>query len=214
MSRPRSQSPSALNPVSPVERLDSLAWWARPLLRNDSGAVDDAHLRYSSESYHEHVRIHGRTAHQELPRESSLTKPLRRRRETADCPSSSAKPSGPPLHAGPSPSTPARLQHGQLHPHSSSPPHPQATAHKRWFFFQQTKRTKKVGVTGKYGTVGSRSRWFQNSWLPPASNRLIRDIVLQRYGASLRKQIKKMEVTQHARYTCTFCGKVSWPLTN
>lgn len=43
------------------------------------------------------------------------------------------------------------------------------------------KRTRKVGITGKYGT---------------------------RYGASLRKQIKKMEVTQHARYTCTFCGKV------
>ncbi|KAI5984319.1 60S ribosomal protein L37 [Pisolithus albus] len=46
----------------------------------------------------------------------------------------------------------------------------------------QTKRTRKVGVTGKYGT---------------------------RYGASLRKQVKKMEVTQHARYTCTFCGKDS-----
>ncbi|KAG9074401.1 60S ribosomal protein L43 [Ceratobasidium sp. UAMH 11750] len=45
-----------------------------------------------------------------------------------------------------------------------------------------TKRTRKVGVTGKYGT---------------------------RYGASLRKQVKKMEVTQHARYTCTFCGKDS-----
>ncbi|CAE6461740.1 unnamed protein product, partial [Rhizoctonia solani] len=30
-----------------------------------------------------------------------------------------------------------------------------------------------------------------------------------RYGASLRKQVKKMEVTQHARYTCTFCGKDS-----
>ncbi|KAJ1953093.1 60S ribosomal protein L43, partial [Linderina pennispora] len=44
------------------------------------------------------------------------------------------------------------------------------------------KRTKKVGVTGKYGT---------------------------RYGASLRKQVKKMEITQHARYTCTFCGKDS-----
>ncbi|KAJ2964694.1 hypothetical protein NQZ79_g441 [Umbelopsis isabellina] len=43
------------------------------------------------------------------------------------------------------------------------------------------KRTKKVGVTGKYGT---------------------------RYGASLRKQVKKMEITQHAKYTCTFCGKV------
>ncbi|KAI8381131.1 ribosomal L37ae protein family-domain-containing protein [Radiomyces spectabilis] len=42
------------------------------------------------------------------------------------------------------------------------------------------KRTKKVGITGKYGT---------------------------RYGASLRKQVKKMEITQHAKYTCTFCGK-------
>ncbi|RBQ93582.1 hypothetical protein VDGD_10228 [Verticillium dahliae] len=38
----------------------------------------------------------------------------------------------------------------------------------------------KVGVTGKYGT---------------------------RYGASLRKQVKKMEISQHAKYTCTFCGK-------
>ncbi|KAJ0167080.1 60S ribosomal protein L43 [Colletotrichum tanaceti] len=38
----------------------------------------------------------------------------------------------------------------------------------------------KVGVTGKYGT---------------------------RYGASLRKQVKKMEISQHATYTCTFCGK-------
>lgn len=28
-----------------------------------------------------------------------------------------------------------------------------------------------------------------------------------RYGASLRKQVKKMEITQHARYVCTFCGK-------
>ncbi|TDZ64984.1 60S ribosomal protein L43 [Colletotrichum trifolii] len=27
------------------------------------------------------------------------------------------------------------------------------------------------------------------------------------YGASLRKQVKKMEVSQHAKYTCTFCGK-------
>ncbi|CAJ2505993.1 Uu.00g001230.m01.CDS01 [Anthostomella pinea] len=45
-----------------------------------------------------------------------------------------------------------------------------------------TKRTKKVGVTGKYGT---------------------------RYGASLRKQVKKMEITQHAKYQCTFCGKTT-----
>ncbi|KRY88046.1 60S ribosomal protein L37a, partial [Trichinella pseudospiralis] len=42
------------------------------------------------------------------------------------------------------------------------------------------KRTKKVGITGKYGT---------------------------RYGASLRKTIKKMEITQHSKYTCLFCGK-------
>ncbi|XP_054266474.1 60S ribosomal protein L37a isoform X1 [Macrosteles quadrilineatus] len=42
------------------------------------------------------------------------------------------------------------------------------------------KRTKKVGITGKYGT---------------------------RYGASLRKMVKKMEITQHSKYTCSFCGK-------
>merc|ERR1711976_630174 len=42
------------------------------------------------------------------------------------------------------------------------------------------KRTKKVGIVGKYGT---------------------------RYGASLRKMIKKMEITQHKRHICTFCGK-------
>lgn len=51
-------------------------------------------------------------------------------------------------------------------------------------FVTQAKRTKKVGVVGKYGT---------------------------RYGASLRKQIKKIEITQHAKYTCSFCGKVSLP---
>lgn len=50
------------------------------------------------------------------------------------------------------------------------------------FCTSQAKRTKKVGIVGKYGT---------------------------RYGASLRKMVKKMEVTQHSKYTCTFCGKVS-----
>ncbi len=29
------------------------------------------------------------------------------------------------------------------------------------------------------------------------------------YGASLRKQIKKQEVSQHAKYLCDFCGKFS-----
>merc|ERR1712029_99273 len=46
--------------------------------------------------------------------------------------------------------------------------------------FQNGHRTKKVGVVGKYGT---------------------------RYGASLRKIVKKMEVSQHSKYLCTFCGK-------
>lgn len=44
------------------------------------------------------------------------------------------------------------------------------------------KRTRKVGIVGKYGV---------------------------RYGASLRKQVKKAEVSQHAKYTCAFCGKDS-----
>ena len=48
------------------------------------------------------------------------------------------------------------------------------------FSLLQSKRTKKVGIVGKYGT---------------------------RYGASLRKQIKKIEVSQHSKYFCSFCGK-------
>lgn len=40
--------------------------------------------------------------------------------------------------------------------------------------------TKKAGITGKYGT---------------------------RYGGTLRKVIKKMEITQHSKYNCVFCGK-------
>lgn len=44
------------------------------------------------------------------------------------------------------------------------------------------RRTKKVGICGKYGT---------------------------RYGASLRKTVKKIEISQHAKYTCSFCGKDS-----
>jgi large subunit ribosomal protein L37Ae len=43
-----------------------------------------------------------------------------------------------------------------------------------------SKRTRKAGIVGKYGT---------------------------RYGASLRKQIQKIEISQHARYMCSFCGK-------
>ena len=44
------------------------------------------------------------------------------------------------------------------------------------------KRTKKVGICGKYGT---------------------------RYGATLRKVVKKFEISQHAKYVSPFCGKDS-----
>jgi hypothetical protein len=44
------------------------------------------------------------------------------------------------------------------------------------------KRTKKVGICGKFGT---------------------------RYGASLRKVVKKFEITQRAKYISPFSGKVS-----
>lgn len=43
------------------------------------------------------------------------------------------------------------------------------------------KRTKKVGVTGKYGT---------------------------RYGSSIRKIVKKFALQQRAKYVCPACGKV------
>ncbi|GMH41951.1 hypothetical protein BSKO_09870 [Bryopsis sp. KO-2023] len=45
------------------------------------------------------------------------------------------------------------------------------------------RRTKKVGIVGKYGT---------------------------RYGASLRKIVKKIEISQHSKYFCQFCGKYAF----
>ncbi|XP_055484047.1 60S ribosomal protein L37a-like [Psammomys obesus] len=42
------------------------------------------------------------------------------------------------------------------------------------------KSTKKAGIIGKYRS---------------------------HYGASLRKMVKKIEISQHAKYTCSFCGK-------
>ncbi|KAG8520712.1 60S ribosomal protein L37a [Galemys pyrenaicus] len=43
------------------------------------------------------------------------------------------------------------------------------------------KSTKKVGIVGKYGTC---------------------------YGAFLSKMVKKTEIRQHAKYTCSFCDKI------
>lgn len=39
-------------------------------------------------------------------------------------------------------------------------------------------------------------------------NNFSSDTIGTRYGASLRKQIKKMEVSQHSKFFCEFCGKV------
>lgn len=43
-----------------------------------------------------------------------------------------------------------------------------------------SRRTKKVGIVGKYGT---------------------------RYGSTLRKRIKPYEISQRAKYECQSCGK-------
>ncbi|XP_037691362.1 60S ribosomal protein L37a-like [Choloepus didactylus] len=42
------------------------------------------------------------------------------------------------------------------------------------------RRTKQVGIISKYET---------------------------HYGASLRKMVKKIEISQHTKYICSFCGK-------
>ncbi len=48
--------------------------------------------------------------------------------------------------------------------------------------YPMAKRTKKVGIVGKYGT---------------------------RYGGAIRKIVKKFELQQHAKYVCPACGKVN-----
>merc|ERR1711935_1188285 len=52
----------------------------------------------------------------------------------------------------------------------------------RYIRSKMAKRTKKVGICGKYAG---------------------------RYGSAQRKAIHKIEVSQHARYTSPFCGKDS-----
>ncbi|KAJ0105203.1 hypothetical protein Patl1_18335 [Pistacia atlantica] len=66
------------------------------------------------------------------------------------------------------------------------------------FIYCITKRTKKAGIVGKYGIWNYVVKiWTLDSSLHAGT----------RYGASLRKQIKKMEVSQHSKYFCEFCGK-------
>jgi len=49
------------------------------------------------------------------------------------------------------------------------------------------KRTKKAGITGKYGT---------------------------RYGSAIRRIVKKFELQQRAKYVCPTCGKVHLDLSS
>ena len=64
--------------------------------------------------------------------------------------------------------------------HHLPPPSPRSLTTTETKQHTEKRHRRQVGIVGKYGT---------------------------RYGASLRKQIKKMEVSQHARYFCGFCGK-------
>ena len=78
----------------------------------------------------------------------------------------------------------------------------------------QTKRTKKAGIVGKYGTCLKNMAYFSISDLGYEVNLANYNVVGTRYGASLRKQIKKMEVSQHSKYFCEFCGKVGLVLVD
>ena len=81
----------------------------------------------------------------------------------------------------------------------------------------QTKRTRKVGVTGKYGTVRTpescnlaiTDRGITALWcLPPKAGEK-GDVDFMDRFLWIGIDIAQMEITQHARYTCTFCGKAS-----
>merc|ERR550525_1087237 len=70
------------------------------------------------------------------------------------------------------------------------------------------RRTKKVGIGGKYGTRYGASLRKQILIMARRTKKVgIVGKYGTRYGASLRKQIKKYEISQRGRYRCQFCGK-------
>ena len=67
-------------------------------------------------------------------------------------------------------------------------------------------------LSASNANVVIRGRRDRQIWHKVSSLRYYLELLLidcPRYGASLRKQVKKMEITQHARYVCTFCGKTT-----
>lgn len=46
-------------------------------------------------------------------------------------------------------------------------------------------------------------------WSGVDAHRLLIAPHLSPLGSSLRRSVKKIEISQHSRYTCTFCGKDS-----
>lgn len=86
--------------------------------------------------------------------------------------------------------------------------HPSTDSHT---YSKMAKRTVKAGITGMYP-----AKRHQQFCSPFNQSRMLIFLFLSshflgkygvRYGSSLRRQIKKIEVSQHSRYTCTFCGK-------
>jgi large subunit ribosomal protein L37Ae len=45
--------------------------------------------------------------------------------------------------------------------------------------------------------------------VPRCESRLKKYVIRPYFRRSLQPKLSQMEITQHARYTCTFCGKVS-----
>lgn len=114
---------------------------------------------------------------------AAVAGPRRRGHAAATPCSPSQHPAAPLAAGGPNlqSSAPRTAPHRRWQQPAHPPPHGRRPAACPPPFALQSKRTKKVGIVGKYGT---------------------------RYGASLRKQIKKIEVSQHSKYFCSFCGKV------
>lgn len=60
----------------------------------------------------------------------------------------------------------------------------------------------------KRRTAGNSYSWH-SVMVPPCESRLKRCVAIVHYCQFIADDLVQMEITQHARYTCTFCGKVN-----